>query len=335
MSDGMDKAGSASGASTPTSPNFDPGASEFVPNRTPATDGRTASGQLRTAFHTAPSSSGRKFVRPGLPLFTSNTWAPTFDPPRSAGIAPKPSWEGLAGRNSALNAAQTRTSPTHGFNAGTPQAQLPTTPLSGRLPSNNNSTGGGGIAFADQSSPGPSNIRFTQTAEYHNSAPNPSPSSATPGSLPTRAAPLPPLQFDQFRPIQNGPTSSSGGSSASQQAPVPGTPNSSTSSFATQPFPEQNFSEDQMSPSSGSVAISEHYSKKHPEQAGSKGEVWTERHSTKSLRRALKDPNAEWEEAYPGALSILTCMNPEAYQMPYGVSTNPTLFLDLTDIILL
>ena len=75
-----------------------------------------------------------------------------------------------------------------------------------------------------------------------------------------------------------------------------------------------------MSPASGSIAISDHYSKTHPEQTGAKGEVWTERQHPRSLRRALKDSSAEWEEAYPGALTILTCMNPEAYQMPYGVS---------------
>jgi hypothetical protein len=45
-----------------------------------------------------------------------------------------------------------------------------------------------------------------------------------------------------------------------------------------------------------SQPISEHYSVRHPELAGVKGHVWSERYHAHGLRRALKDPNAEWVE---------------------------------------
>jgi hypothetical protein len=47
--------------------------------------------------------------------------------------------------------------------------------------------------------------------------------------------------------------------------------------------------------------------------------VWSERQHAHSLRRALKDPAAEWVESYNGALKMLSALNPEHYQMPLGV----------------
>lgn len=307
----------ASGASTPTSPNFDPGASEFVPKRTPATDGRTASGQLRAAFNTIPGlgSSSRRSARPPLPLFSTSTWSPSNDQPiRSAGVPSKPVWDGSIGRNHALNSSQSQASPSRGFNGGTPQGLFLNSPLSGRGMSSDGN-GRDDRTHRAKVSPGFPTIRYEQTTEYHTS--QPTPKSAPQGSFISRTDPLPQQPF--FWSDREAPASSSG-SNASQQAAVPSTPNSSASSFATQAFNEYNGFDDQTSPASGSVVISDHYSKTHPEQAGTKSKVWKERHHTQGLRRALKDPHADWEEAYPGALGILTCMNPETYQMPFGVS---------------
>lgn len=318
MSEGMDQAGSTSGASTPTSPFFDPSASDFVPKRTPATDGRTASGQLRAAFNTmpGPSPSDRKAVRPGLPLFTSSTWSPSNNQPiRSAGIPPKSSWESFHNRI----AGQAKASPTTpGLGAGTSPGLYLNSPLSGRGTAGNF----GGAPHGDDGqsstrwSPESASVRYTQTKEYHNTAPMFSPHTTPQGSFVSRTAPLPQEPF--FHTGGAAPASSSGGSNASEWPPIPSTPNSSASSFATQPFNEQHSSDDVTSPASGSVAISDHYSKTHPEQTDGKAEVWAERHNNQSLRRALKDPHANWEEAYPGALAILNCMNPETYQMPFG-----------------
>ncbi|KAK4502789.1 hypothetical protein PRZ48_006215 [Zasmidium cellare] len=314
MSEGIDQAGSPSGASTPTSPFFDPGASEFVPDRTPATDGRTTSGQLRASFNT--TASGRKPVRPGLALFSTSTWSPTSDPPvRSAGIPPKSSWDSFTGRNGGLN-GQSKASPTTpGFNTSASPGHYLNSPLSGRGFASSFGDAGRDGQLSAKISPGPSSIRYTQTEEYHNS-PVFSPQSAPHESFLSRTAHLPQGPFCQSE--RKAPASSSGGSNTGQWPPVPGTPNSSASSFATQAFNEQNSSDEQTSPASGSVAISDHYTKTHPELAGSKAEVWSERQHPHGLRRALKDQDADWEAAYEGSLSVLTYMNPETYQMPFG-----------------
>lgn len=319
MSGGIDQAGSTSGASTPTSPFVGSGTSGLVSNRTPATDGRTASGQLRTAFNPMPpSTSDRKAVRPGLPLFTSSTWSPSDNQPiRSAGIPPKSSWDSLPNRI----VGQAKAPPTTpGLSTGTPPGPCFNSPLSGRGRAGNfqGTPHGDDAQSSVRWSPGSSNVRFTQTKEYHNTAPMFSPHTTPQGSFVSLTAPLPQGPFSQTE--RAAPVSSSGESSASEWPPIPSTPNSSASSFATQPFNGQHSSETMTSPASGSVAISDHYSKTNPEQNNGKAEVWAERHNIQGLRRALKDPHANWEEAYPGALAVLNCMNPETYQMPFGVS---------------
>jgi hypothetical protein len=52
--------------------------------------------------------------------------------------------------------------------------------------------------------------------------------------------------------------------------------------------------------------------------------VWTEHPHQHSLRNALKDAGANWEEAYPGALKLLAAVNPENFAMDFTVSSRPS-----------
>ena len=175
--------------------------------------------------------------------------------------------------------------------------------------------GNGRVAGA-QVSPGLSSFQYTRTAEYHNS-----PTATSFQGFANNVAQTDPLPQRTF--ANNGHRtgdSSSGGSFSSRNFAMPDTPQSTTSTFASQIGNEQQNSDDQQSITSGSVAISDHYTLANPAQAGSTCDVWAEKAFTRSLRRALKDPHADWEEAYPGALAVLSALNPEHYQMPYGVS---------------
>jgi hypothetical protein len=71
--------------------------------------------------------------------------------------------------------------------------------------------------------------------------------------------------------------------------------------------------------SMASLAIGNQDAICRPEQTSIRGLVWSERQHAHSLRRALKDPAAQWVESYNGALKTLSALNPEHYQMPFGV----------------
>lgn len=78
-----------------------------------------------------------------------------------------------------------------------------------------------------------------------------------------------------------------------------------------------------------SLAISDHDTMRRTQQTSTRGMVWSERQHAHSLRRALKDPAAEWVESYNGALKMLSALNPEHYQMPLGVRTYlPVVYLE-------
>lgn len=123
-------------------------------------------------------------------------------------------------------------------------------------------------------------VKYTQTEEYHRSDP------------PTvHTAPLPQTGF---YPLSDRTTSDR---------------DDSTSCALTDP-----------TSSEASIGLSEHYLKQHPEQANFKAPPWVETANPRSIRYALNDASAEWEEAYPGALQTLSQLNPAQYVMPFGVS---------------
>lgn len=301
--------------STPTL-NYDPAAREFVPASTPGnTDSAGTTTPHANSAHylnAAPYSTSRKAARPPLPLFSSDIWAKPVQPPmRSAGLPNKPLWDSFADASSALQTArtshpQTQSSPHTGLTPSSSNAMIPyTSSGSNSQPLDGRSTGA-------RAAPGHSSLRFTQTQQYHN--PPPSASSSQSGINMSHTDPLPQRPFTGNEFARNGPLSA--GSASSFNWPMPDTPRS----MAPQDQYHNSSSDEQQSPGSASVALSDHYTKNNPHQAGAKGEVWMERNSSRSLRRALQDPITDWCEAYPGSVTILTAMNPEAYQMPYGVS---------------
>lgn len=74
-----------------------------------------------------------------------------------------------------------------------------------------------------------------------------------------------------------------------------------------------------------SINLSEHYLRQHPEQADLRAPAWTETANPRGLHHALQDPQADWEEAFADALTILSQLNPTKYVMPFGVSSRPCL----------
>lgn len=126
-------------------------------------------------------------------------------------------------------------------------------------------------------------VKYTQTEEYHNSA--------VKTDRPPVIATLPQTGF---YPVSD-PT-------ASER-------DDSTTGAFTEP-----------TSSEASIMLSEHYLKQHPEHADFRAPTWVETVNPRSLRCALKDTNAEWQENYPGALKTLGQLNPPEYLMPFGVS---------------
>lgn len=111
-------------------------------------------------------------------------------------------------------------------------------------------------------------------------------------------------------------SSSSAHSTTSNSRNMLDTPASTASLYGIRPS-DESASDDHHS--SMSYASNELDNRAHRQQTGGKAIVWAERPHPRSLRRALKDPRAEWEEAFPGALTTLSAVNPEHYQMPFGV----------------
>lgn len=315
---------SRSGGITPTSSTYDPSAHDFVPSentRSNSGASSTSRAGFSGSWSAAPGSTGRIAARPPQPLFSSDMWATPIDPPiRSAGLPSKPSWDSFP--RSSLHSAQagrspiSPSSPRPGF---APKSGPGKSPLASFDNHNNNAMqeGDGRFVSAKVASSGSraSGLRFTQTEEYHNQAPQQSQTTMR------HTDPLPqhPFTGAEFKTE----SSSSGGSGSSFNWRVPDTPRSMTSNGGTQGVGDRyqfSSTDSTRSPGSSSVALSDHYAKANPQQAGAKGDVWQEEYHPRNLRRALQDPSADWSEAYPGSVTILTAMNPEAYQMPYGVS---------------
>ncbi|CAK4034049.1 YTH domain-containing family 3 [Lecanosticta acicola] len=320
----------SSSGSTPTSLNYHPATHEFGTTATPMVTGQVHGATRRSTPHAnstnssspAPTSSGRRAARPPMALFSSKIWAsPSHQPIRSAGLPPKSSWESFTDPRTSLHSAHESGSPTS-FNSPHPEvasdSRYAISPL-GSFDNNIDYAQSMNSHVASTSfTPGSKGLHFTQTEQYHNSNLRPGAAHQQGRSKMSHTDPLPQRPFAGAEQITEG--CSSAGSSSSFHW-KPGTPRSSASASARQlpGHQQQDLSSDsQQSPGSGSVALSDHYTRINPEQTGAKGDVWMERPNPHSLRRALQDPKADWSEAYPGSVTILTAMNPEAYQMPFG-----------------
>lgn len=80
-----------------------------------------------------------------------------------------------------------------------------------------------------------------------------------------------------------------------------------------------------LSPSS---AVSTHYFDRHPEFAGLEPEAWHQRRTENSFVNIHGTRNHELKEAFPGAMRVLSQLNPDEFEVPYGVGLlNPDALL--------
>ena len=71
--------------------------------------------------------------------------------------------------------------------------------------------------------------------------------------------------------------------------------------------------------------ISPHYLEVHPELEGKKATVLQQIPHPRSFKRLTMDGRVEVEEAFTGALTIVSGLNADYFVMPYGVSHTPRL----------
>lgn len=284
---------------------FNPGTNAFSPHGVSGQSANTNSGARKPALtlqtssnaHVDVKSADSKPMRPAVPLYSPGIWSPgNQDAIKSAGLPQRPSWDQLNGTPARV--------------PGPLSGQLNSLPGLGLSTSSNNlGQRGGELASINGNLGG---VHFTQTEEYHNSNNKGSFAMTQYQGASAKSDPLPQHPFSAPRENTGG---SSNESNSSMRSTFPDTPNTATS---REPSTAAR-ADDLQSVSSGPNAFSEHFTFPRPDQVDGKAEVWTERPHTNGLRRALKDPHADWEEAYPGALTVLTAVNPEHFQMPLGV----------------
>ena len=66
--------------------------------------------------------------------------------------------------------------------------------------------------------------------------------------------------------------------------------------------------------------ISPHYLEVHPELEGMKAAVFQQTSHPRNFKHLAMDGRAAIEEAFPGALTIVSGLNADYFIMPYGVS---------------
>lgn len=286
-------------------PPFDPEANDFMPMDGADTNGERGHVRQQSSHTSIPQASDRadeqtadfKPLRPTLALLASNIWSASTNPPtRSAGLPAKPSWETLRSPTYHSNSSFTSSPRSFGSSSGL-----------GVSASGKGESRCGDKHRLDFRTSG-SAVRYTQTEEYHNST--------STGGLVVKTDPLPQHPFAVSRPTL---ATKSNGSDLTVHD-ISGAPISVTSARpATEAAsPECNNQRTLLDnvlvqSASRSDEVSE-----IPD--GAHGDVWTERQHARCLRRALKDPNAEWEETYKGALTVLAAVNPEHFSMPANVS---------------
>ncbi|KAF2215128.1 hypothetical protein CERZMDRAFT_105035 [Cercospora zeae-maydis SCOH1-5] len=286
-----------------TSPSLDPKVNEFVPNDDRSNASSSSSARRKPNLALIPSSHTREdgavFEGPdrrsAAPLYSSGTWSASTNPAiRSAGLPAKPSWDSLRSSNTGVG-FPTASARDHDRNAG-----LGVSTVSNGVARPNNSHR---LDF----NPSSSAIRYTQTEEYHKST---KPTSR--GNLVVRTDPLPQHPFSHSDQGLGAPTSCHGAASSiaprhlllnASQSRAPG--GVSLSSSATQgpasivtPVRSTPAEDDEDTPLD--------------DEDGS----WTEGEHPQCLRRALKDPEADWEEAFEGAVAVLANMNPQQFHFP-------------------
>ncbi|KAM3416646.1 YTH domain-containing family protein 3 [Cercospora zeina] len=286
-----------------SSPTLDPKVNDFVPNDERSNASSSSSARRKPNLALIPSSKTREdgavFEGPSFssaaPLHPSGTWSASVNPAvRSAGLPAKPSWDSLRSTNKGTSfpSASTRDRDrSAGFGVSTAS--------NGGARQNNSHR----LDFTPSSSA----IRYTQTEEYHKPT---KPSSR--GNLVVRTDPLPQHPFSH--PDQGSGAAIGGhgttnrvvpqhlASSASQSRGSGGVSLSSggNQDSATIVTPVRSTSnEEDIDPASNTVD----------------GD-WTEGEHSQCLRRALKDPEAEWEEVYEGAVGVLADMNPQQFNFP-------------------
>ncbi|KXT03646.1 hypothetical protein AC578_5131 [Pseudocercospora eumusae] len=293
---------------------FDPKASDFVPKPDKNESKTGAQGKPRLTLKNTSGSlrdgkSDVKSPHSAVPLYSSNIWSPSHTlPANSAGVPPKPSWDTFA------------STPTRAYHEPATPTEHGISPLPGLgMQAGQTSflrSADGRIVGANTSS-NEEMQSFASSGQNH--------SFAESSSLPSPARQSFGRMTDQFTQQPFGVTRQPAGSSFGKV--------DSHDKSHTQPGAFSNMREavkskvetdaetvfnDHKSDSSGSHAVSDDYTIQDPAMAGAKAEVWSERSHPRSLRRGLKDPKAEWEEAFDGALTILTAVNPEHFQMPLG-----------------
>ena len=67
--------------------------------------------------------------------------------------------------------------------------------------------------------------------------------------------------------------------------------------------------------------FSDHYLIQHPELTGAQPEVWREMHDRNAMNTKIINGYGNVHEAYEGGLHLSRNLNPDHYQMPYGVSS--------------
>ncbi|KAI5361914.1 Putative YTH domain containing protein [Septoria linicola] len=282
------------------SPPLDPKVNDFIPMDGCDTNGERGSGQYQSSHTPIPQARDRadyqttngKPLRP-TPLVASNMWSTSTNAPaRSAGLPPKPSWESLRSPTYRSNPSFTASPRSFGSNCGLGVS----------------ASGKGDSRRADNHRldfrTSGSAVRYTQTEEYHNST--------STGGLVVKTDPLPQHPFAVSRPTlatkRNGSDRSVHDTSS---APISATSARPAAEAASPVCDTQRPLLDNALVQSSTCSDEVN---KIPD--GAHGDVWTERQHARCLRRALKDPNAEWEETYKGALTVLAAVNPEHFSMP-------------------
>ncbi|PPJ50351.1 hypothetical protein CBER1_05901 [Cercospora berteroae] len=285
-------------------PALDPEVNEFVPtDNNSSANSSNNSARRKPTLALMPSSSahddGSVFEGPkfhsALPLYPSNTWSASANPvARSAGLPLKPSWDSL-GSSKPGASFSTAARRDHDRIAGLGVSTV----SNGDARLNNHHR----LDFKPPSS----TIRYTQTEEYHKSA-NPS----SRGDLVVRTDPLPQHPFNL--PSQGFGMPNDGSSVTNNSAPkslISGTSTSSVSGGVSLSNSGIQGSTSVATPVRSTFEDSDEESVPDAEDGH-----WTEGEHSQCLRRALKDPEAVWEEAYAGSLAVLADMNPEHFTFP-------------------
>ncbi|EME84477.1 uncharacterized protein MYCFIDRAFT_173460 [Pseudocercospora fijiensis CIRAD86] len=288
--------------------------SDFVPKPDNNESKSSAQGKPRLTLKNTSGSlrDGKSDTKPphnAVPLYSSNIWSPNHNlPANSAGIPQKPSWDTFASTpNRAYHEPAAPTehgiSPLPGLGMQSGQTSFVRS-ADGRII-------GANTGFNEDIG------SFAHSDQYR--------SLGEPSSFPSPIHHSFSRMTDQLSQQPFGVTCQQPDSSFRQV--------DSDSKSLTQPGAVSNMAvtvksnvendaetvfNDRKSDSSGSHAVSDHFTMQVPAMAVTVVPLWSERSHPRSLRRGLKDPKAEWEEAFDGALTVLAAVNPEHFQMPLG-----------------